>query len=1145
MRILRRLVFIAPTLALLGGFLLGAPNAAAQEREPVDLELSMTNRYRGNLLDGVFVVSVKNNSPVTVRNIRVQFEVDDLTEGRTIYLIDSKPPSVTMYRNDGSLNVDTLEWVIPELRSGLSAHTRLNTDQAKNAQTTPDQPLLLRLRGGIVDSSPPEGPGRLGNNQARTYVRYTYTNDVIAGVILITSLMYGVDANADAGTFTVKVRNRNKTLSAWSSVTSFQYQLRVRVTPSPGLRLAATPPSGTSFNPSTGIWDLGTLNTNTAPEGNRSLEIQVTGRDARAGPAEDQCLTVEIEHIIPDLEEPYLPETACMAHKTLITAGPFDIFDWRDCLTGTDYPCSNQRSLELVAVKSAYQPPHVDSVGAGTYDIGDVHRARFRTDVVSPGNDTKNMVLQPEEVVVQVPDNAATRVTESGNTVWSTVDLFNLYIGQRGFDSTWSGFKESVTVSGLDGTGWPGRWRMRGSNFDFLDAPDSNKAEAMPYDTSVIPQNGFTDFRIEFGRLGTYVALFEIEATKAGMKYTDSATYTFHVGPVAELEVRDAGPNPAVPGDRRAYTIAARNQGPDTAPAVEVALSGVPQGARVIASQGSYAPDTGIWRIDEMDSVETRRSTGQSDEETLTIISEDGAPAPITATISNTQDYSVCIDSSGNDVDASSESECTGGGHSWNSAEYYDYLDHNNTATIAAQLPTGEGDPDAPRSLRVDKFGSLALLRWQPPESGRVNRFGITHYQVERNGVTLADDVTGIMYADLRGDAVNQSYRVRAVNNWGVPGPWSLPSTWVFNTPAAPNGLGLTAAPGAGVGRIDLSWSAPSGETGLSYRIEYSFDGADPWTRLRTQSGTTYSHTGLLLGVTYHYRVAAFRGNLMISPWAYIQATTEGVQVDVPDWPMNLRFTSIDRTAVTLAWDPPHDDEGNEDSTVTGYEYRVFGPCPSGSDGVCDIVAPRRVSGTSVRIGGLNREGTYEFSVRALNAVGAGDWSQSITKKVDPQTAGGGRVILSHSRLTVSEGGEATYRVRLSTSPTLPLWVVMHWDGTGDENLGGGLATQQFKILLPTGYDTTGLPEWCDEDPPDNPNVRLDWSEAYAWNVGVPITVVAAEDDDSKHERLTIQHDVNTVPHDCLNMAEGDWSPDPVYDGMQGPALTVTERDND
>ena len=939
-----------------------------------------------------------------------------------------------------------------------------------------------------------------------------------------------MDADPHADTFTVKVRNRNSTLSTWTHVTAFQYQLRVRVTPSPGLSYTATAPSGTSFDRATGIWDLGTLRGATTPEGNRSLEIRVTGRDARAGPAEDQCLTVEIAHIIPDLEEPHLPYTACMDHKALITAGPFDIFNWHDCLAETAYPCGNQPSLELVAVKWGYRAPHVDPQRVARYDIGDVHRARFRSDVVGPGNNTNNMVLQPEEVVVQVPDNAATRVTESGNTVWSTVNTLNLYIGQRGFDASWSGFKESVTVSGLDGTGWPGRWRMGTSDFVLLDAPDSSKAEAEPYDTDVIPDNGMTDVWIEFGALGTYVALFEIEATKSGTTdpYTDSGTYTFHVGPVSELEVRDDPSRSLAQPGRRAYTVVARNQGPDTAPAVQVTLTGVPDGAEAIASKGEYDPDTGIWTIGEMRDAESLQAEGEVDAEVLTIIPSSSGGDPITATIENTEDYSVVIDGT------------------THTAKYYDYLDHNNEAEVSLRSAPRTGPPGRPERPTVSRLPavagvpSFALVRWAPVEY--LNGFRVSHYEVQRSSSpweTVADDVGGAVYLDMGDRGGQAQYRVRAVNEAGGHGPWSLASARGTGVLAAPTGF--TATPGPGDSdRIYLSWFAPSGESGLHYRVEHATDGAGPWRRIKTQSGTTYIHThrDLLPGTTHYYRVVAEKGSL-ISPWAYVQVTMpaivgadgETVRFDPPLWPENLRFTSLDRTSVTLAWDPPANDGG---SRVTGYEYRAEGPCASGS-GTCDVKAPTRVGGTSARISGLNREGTYTFWVRALNAVGAGDWSQGIQKEVGSATAGGGRVIISPSRLTVTEGGQATYRVRLSRSPTQPIVVFLHWDG--DEDLGVGLPFQQGKVLLPSGYDLSGLPDSCDGD--------HDWKEnAHAWNSGAPITVTAAEDDDSENGKLTILHDLGTVSAACLG-DPSDYAADPVYDGMFGLAIEVTERDKD
>ena len=376
----------------------------------------------------------------------------------------------------------------------------------------------------------------------------------------------------------------------------------------------------------------------------------------------------------------------------------------------------------------------------------------------------------------------------------------------------------------------------------------------------------------------------------------------------------------------------------------------------------------------------------------------------------------------------------------------------------------------------------------------------------------------------------------------GVSSDWARAQATTRAEPGAP--AGLTATRGYGVGRIDLTWYPPVAVSGLTYHIQHATAATGPWETLSASySGLTYSHHGLLLGTTHYYRVATIEEG-SVSGWAYAQATTEptvnpdGREVVhlVPQWPENLRFSSLDRTSVTLVWDPPADDGGRP---VTGYEVRAWGPCASGAAGaVCDVVPPTRVSGTSRRITGLNREGTYGFEVRALNAVGAGEWSQPVTKAVGPATAGG-RIVLSPSRLTVAEGGEATYRVKLSRSPKQPLWLGLYWDG--DADLSGELPFQQLQALLPSGYDTSAAAGATCRDFP----AGYDWDTmAYAWNVGVPITVTAAEDDDSTNGRLTIQHDLFTAPADCLGNPS-DYAVDPVYDGMFGVALEVTERDND
>ncbi len=953
--------------------------------------------------------------------------------------------------------------------------------------------------------------------------------------------------------------------------------VQVKITLTPGLSFASSMPS-TTVSGNTAIWRVGDLPATGTTIRTLSVPVNLSG----SAPLERRCLTAEVYQVTPpDPEDRKYDDvaTVCLGDGPLELLGAWPRLDddWGlplisffPCIDVTAYPCNADDTLELVAEVNLDDP----------YPATKQRRTDEAVDFELPGLDY--MFLQPESVIIHVDDRLGRDVRE-GSAIWSTEDLMKLQDSQGRLAGNLVGVwdvRGDVTVTAPGGGDAPGRWVMaqdlgESDLTDVLDAPDSSKVTGIAFDTSDSDHDDLVyDTAIQFWALGTYVALYEITGTFSGTTYTDSGTYIFHVGPVAELEVRDAGANPEVASGKRAYTIEAVNNGPDAVSNAVVTLADVPEGVRVAASQGDYYEAfcgenglcEGVWTIGELAAPETASVSGQSTSATLAIITNGD---PITATIESARDYTVCIDDEAKDVAASTESACEAGGNSWHSAEYYDYTtsdcfdnagekvdvssrsdceattgntwySNDTDVRIASQPGTGQGHPDVPQSLRVDKFGPLALLRWQAPESGQVNGLDVTHYQVERNGVMLAEAVGGTMYVDLHGGAVNQSYRVRAVNVFGVPGPWSLPAG-AGGTLEQPEELGaptgLTATPGSGVGRIDLSWFAPSEEQGLRYRIEHATDGAGPWrTLVGSQSGTTYSHTGLFSGTTHYYRVAALKGSVT-SPWANVQATTEGLETHAPGWPMNLRFTSVDRTAVTLAWDPPVDDGG---SPVTGYEYRVFGPCASGADAVCDVVAPTRVGGTTTtrRITGLNREGTYEFSVRALNAVGAGDWSQPITKDVGPETAGGGRVVLSPTRLTVTEGGEATYRVKLSRAPTMPLWVTMHWDGSGVDNLGGELPFQQFKILLPSGYDTSGLPEWCG-------GVRLDWNEAYAWNVGVPITVTAAEDEDSDSESLTILHSLDTVTHDCLGMSEEDWQPDPVYDGMHGIALQVTERDND
>ena len=300
---------------------------------------------------------------------------------------------------------------------------------------------------------------------------------------------------------------------------------------------------------------------------------------------------------------------------------------------------------------------------------------------------------------------------------------------------------------------------------------------------------------LHFGKLGTYKVGKAYKGTHntAGEKTTSDETYIFHVGPIAELEVRDGGERPDLGTDQRAFTIVAVNNGPDDAPAAQVTVRDLNASDYVshTASHGTYDSANGIWTIGELMRgdvgyypVHLRAS--RRGWPTLTIITTAAVDTEITAEIENTQDYQVCIDSDGDDVDLSSPSStaCTteDAANTWHTTAYYDYIDDNNTTTIKAKVGTGA---DLPALQSAQEDTASIIVTWNAIDE--VNGRGVTHYEVQRQTnpwETVADDVTDTKYVDTDVEAGDTfQYRIRAVNDWDHKGPWSAPMTGTVPMP--------------------------------------------------------------------------------------------------------------------------------------------------------------------------------------------------------------------------------------------------------------------------------------------------------------------------------------------------------------------------
>ncbi len=1344
-----------------------------------------------------------------VRDVKVQFAAEFVRQGAQN---SAATPRVLIYRDYWGRFDDDSVWTIPTLDHSLprvsTYHPRAFIEApyfTRNPNTaTPDRILigqsevpLFRVTAKIIGSDPAEPPADFEDNNTLEFWFNERDNSNGDAGVNITDISGRAPGPGEATTFTVLAENDPAFSGVFTRVYSGrfssslfkndQYGVQVKIDLSPGLTFAGTqaPPSGTTFSATTGIWDIGTLRLGASYTKSFPVAVNLTSDSLADLPLEKRCMTAEVVRAVPWFESHLFKRENDISHACLgggpkilpLTGGELVPFNIHDCVGVTTYPCTSADTVEVLAAT---------------------------TDATVAQESTRGLVLgsaqnllRPEGIVVQVRDPAGrvydklpTSLTDEDTVSWNTgreevEPSTGVSVGysRAGFSDNiadWASFVRTVTVSGLDGAAAPGQVRIRGDgNEGYIHYRPNPTDRRNPFTLSS-SYDGVVDYFLEFTALGTYLVEYAVEATRTdNTVYTGSGTYTFHVGPIAELEVRDGGASPAVAANRQAHTIMAVNNGPDEAPAVRV--TGLPTEATDhYASHGEYDPNSGIWTIGRL---------GVGENPTLALIAQDANAAPITATIENTQDYRVVIDGT------------------THSTHYYDHIDDNNTATVAARVGTGEGYPGAP-SVTVMETPVANILMWQPVE--RVNGFEVTHYEVQRSASpwdTLADDVEGIVHADidLRPGQLMQ-YRVRAVNVFGVGGPWSGSSftgpdapgdftaeqlqggdvrlTWTkpdgngaeitgytievsvnggeswsntganldandtswthsnlsvgparlyrirastdrghgpwaqatsasiaapiltadyggpsevllsWTMPAgntvpvlswelehSPDGVNwrslatvqaadgmrytdrglspgtsryyrvrastalghgpwseaVTAVTAAGVPRnfraqangpneILLTWAKPSGDAeiwgyqiqrktegvdwsllttvyvedgtsyvdgGLSagdtwtyrvraisiadgsllegdwtaeasattssggpespkdlaaeadganaiklswtepedngapitgYRIEHSTDVGATWALLRARhSGTTYLHTGLPSGTTHHYRVAAINRNGMSTFASVVSATTGGDATTVPGIPTNLRVTSVDRDRVSIAWNPPENDGG---SRVTGYEYLYTGPCAANPADLCfsDV---KSTGGTSASVSGL-AAGQYTFEVRAVNAVGAGEWAGPVWATVVPEVQG--RVIVTPDRLTVTEGGSATYRVRLSTNPSQPIQLGLFWDDPGGVLSDGALAAHQGMLLLPSNYTPPEGASWDG------------W--AYRWDVGIPITVEAVEDDDAESGAAVIFHDVWTAPAELLGNPP-DWAEDPVYHFLTGPGVIVAVRDND
>ena len=704
----------------------------------------------------------------------------------------------------------------------------------------------------------------------------------------------------DSVKFTLAAVNLNGGGTPRSRNSIVDVEVKVRLTP--GLEFATgwtpNPSQGTFMKEDSrsGTWDVGDILSpvSTGSPGNyRTLEIQarLTAVSLEDIPLEERCFSASVSDMLPPPDPDYVMGRlkACLGDDppVLFESGGLDLFTVHPCVgvsTSTPpYPCRNENNdnsidsgLELVATAPLEDHPALRARGVGRFDSGQA-------------TSSPKVVLRPGNVVIQPS--------------WRGSDLEWL----ADMNAPYSDYKQfQFSVADVTPGGKPGSFAIRFTNNNnlFLDIDNQSTFPANPVD---LP-SGIYALRIEFGAIGTYNVQFTANAQDRASSKSHSATetYVFHVGPIAELGVRDGGTSMEVPADQQAFTIVAVNNGPDDAPAAQVTVTGLSQDDVLShsATAGIFDPATGVWTIGELKTREYVRAANGRDGEVLTITPNSPADRSIDASIRNTLDYSVMI------------------GTTTATTTYYDYDDRNDSATIPVHSGTGAALPSDARAGGTQGVS----ISWDamPSLFGRA----VSHYQVERSAspwVMIADNVLGTSYTDTNvASGRSYQYRVRAVNDLDHKGPWSPPIRGSAPAPVVRTVVRtVTVAedpfayfPSGRVSRSVVENSAPGSPVGAPVvvvknsgnDVVYSLEGADAAQfAIEPDSGQILVGQGTVLDfesdrTSYSVKVVAAP-----SLSSAVRATVDIDVVDVaePATEPEVRIVTVVRTeTVTVPEDP-------------------------------------------------------------------------------------------------------------------------------------------------------------------------------------------------------------------------------------------------
>ena len=998
-----RLLTVFLSFALAGAVLLAtnATPAQAQEEQYVDLNVEIEVLSGTNPNDTRIHLHVGNAGNRTAHDVIVEFDNRARSRPSTpgVGLNSDLPAGTANFEVNQSIRLDTFEWRIPEIPPRTSYTARLGGVSAATAVRSVSE-FWATVRSGSHESQ-----DRKANNSHRAWEVFSQIDAAIRGAPAEPDYSVEVSVknqSASAATFTVSVVLPNTSGSGPSAVIG-EGCVNVRLTS--GLTAGSTtlnPANNTALDlirqrffdidgsrsrhclgprDAYGVFVLPRRHFGTA-----SLELPVTVNSGAT--LSEQCLTAELFANPPagggryyDDPTDNMAKVCPWAPTVPLQSGTVHIWTLYSCVGVTTPPCDGSDDVRVRATVPDPDGVILDS-GAAVFHIPDHPLARAydsHSGSVNAGTavswQTSCWAGRGSCTAINTWHDAPHREEFGVHLRWNIIP-FNDHWRRVGPPATgiWDGMSHNTTARGLvAGTNPPGAMNLRFSGRTLrFEMKAANSWSYTRAGTSTYKPSGdvtsTSRYFAEFEKLGTYVLDYTLRAVhydtnqtgdcatgislfdNSANSFCDTETYIFHVGPMADLEVRDGGASAHVAAGRNALTIVAANNGPDPAPGARV--TGLPRGAEVISvSKGSYNAGTGEWNIGEMQPGDYYQSHGQTNP-TLVL----AASADATVSIANVVNYTVCISGSAETRHTlhqiTSEAACTGT-NSWHEGTVYDPKSNNSAnITIRARAGTGGGGDEAPTLGDLSVHAPAAGLSWS--EVKAVNTVPVTSYQVQwspngvdgwqnlKNGHKLPE----LIDVDIESD-LTRYYRVRAVNGAGYAGPWSKPRA--VNDRVERPVSGLRAEPG--YGQVTLIWSKVAGATG--YEVQ---TGGGDWDPV----GDVSRHTVTGLASRPHvFRVRPVTGT---GEGDVMEATA----TPLPAAPGNLTAIAGDGR-VALSWTVV--------AGATGYQVQQDG----GAWQNVGTVSAHTVTG-------LDNGTTYRFQVRAVNGALVGAVSSA---QATPQAGAG------------------------------------------------------------------------------------------------------------------------------------------------------------